>query len=69
MMVAVGTSSCSSSGCFGPSTKLNEITPVRLPSGRFRLATSPTATGSADVGHKTIGIVVVAAFAASLDQR
>ena len=45
-MVAVGTSSCSSSSRFGPSSTFNVVTPVRLPPGRFRLATSPTATGS-----------------------
>ena len=47
MMVAVGTSSCSSSSRFGPSSTFNVVTPVRLPPGRFRLATSPTSTGSA----------------------
>ena len=41
-MVAVGTSSCSSSSRFGPSSTLNEVTPVRLPPGRFRLATRPS---------------------------
>src|SRR6266481_1270397 len=38
--------------------------PVRLPPGRFRLATRPNWTGS-DPIRKTIGIVGVAAFAAS----
>jgi len=35
-----------------------------LPPGRFRLATTPNSTGSLPI-EKTIGIVVVAAFAAS----
>ena len=42
----------------------NVVTPVRLPPGRFRLATSPSATGSTAV-TKTIGMVLVAAFAAN----
>ena len=66
MMVAVGTNSCSSSSCFGPSSTFKLATPVALPPGRLRLATSPIAIGSAAV-EKTIGIVVVAAFAASDD--
>ena len=37
---------------------------MRLPPGRARLGTSPTATGSLPTKN-TIGIVVVAAFAAS----
>jgi len=41
----------------------NVITPVRLPRGRLRLLTGPSLTGSAPV-RKTIGIVMVAAFAA-----
>ena len=40
------------------------VTPVTLPPGRLRLATRPSLTGSATVS-KTIGMVVVAAFAAS----
>src|SRR5262249_27145171 len=40
------------------------LTPVRLPPGRFRLATSPDSTGSTPT-LKTIGMVVVAVFAAS----
>ena len=39
-------------------------TPVRLPPGRDRLSTTPSATGSPPIS-KTIGIVVVADFAAS----
>jgi hypothetical protein len=34
--------SCSSSSRFGPSSTSNMLTPVMLPPGRFRLATSPT---------------------------
>src|SRR5262245_27452633 len=64
MLVAVGTSSRSTSSCFGASSTVRVATPVRLPPGRLRLATSPSATGSPAV-TKTIGIVVVAAFAAN----
>ncbi len=38
--------------------------PVRLPPGRLRLSTSPVRTGSPPIA-KTIGIVVVAGFAAT----
>jgi hypothetical protein len=41
-------------------------TPVRLPPGRARLATSPASTGSTPL-VKTTGIVAVAAFAASAE--
>ena len=40
------------------------VTPVTLPPGRLRLATRPSRTGS-EPSSKTIGMVVVAAFAAS----
>src|SRR5262249_561548 len=40
--------------------------PVRLPPGRARLATRPVATGSPG-SAKTIGIIVVACFAAKID--
>jgi len=40
------------------------VKPVRLPPGRLRLATSPDATGSSPTA-KNIGIVVVAALAAT----
>jgi hypothetical protein len=40
------------------------VLPVRFAPGRLRLATNPDATGSRPV-LKTMGIVVVAAFAAS----
>src|SRR5262249_24206081 len=41
------------------------VIPVRLPPGRLRLATRPHWTGSMSV-KKTIGMVVVAVFAASV---
>jgi hypothetical protein len=59
---ALGTAPCSNSSGFGPTSTLNRVTPVILPPGRFRLATSPICTGSAIV-VKTMGIVAVAAFA------
>ncbi len=43
----------------------NVVRPVRLPSGRFMLPTSPSSTGSPPI-QKMIGIVNVAAFAASV---
>ena len=63
MIFAVGTSSCSTSSRFGATSTPNWVTPVTLPPGRLRLATSPIWTGSLPVSN-TIGIVVVAAFAA-----
>ena len=42
----------------------SDVTPVMLPPGRLRLATSPSSTGSPSM-QNTIGIVVVAALAAS----
>jgi len=62
--VAEGTSSCRSWSCFDPTSTPRVVTPVTLPPGRGRLATSPSLTGSTPVA-KTIGIVVVNAFAAS----
>ena len=47
-----------------PALRSKKLTPVRLPPGRLRLATRPSWTGSPPVA-KTIGIVVVAALAAS----
>ena len=49
---------------FGTISKAKLLTPVTLPPGRLRLATSPIATGFAPIS-KTIGIVEVAALAAS----
>ena len=42
MMVAEGNSSCSSSSLFGATSMFRLVTPVTLPPGRLRLATSPT---------------------------
>ena len=64
MTLAVGTSSCSSSSRFGAISSFNWVTPVMLPPGRLRLATRPSLIGSPPVS-KMIGMVVVAAFAAS----
>jgi hypothetical protein len=64
MTVAVGSSSCSSSSRFGATSTFNWVTPVMLPPGRLRLATSPSLIGSPPVS-KTIGITAVAALAAS----
>ena len=63
-MRAAGSSSCSNSSLFGVDSSDVWVMPVTLPPGRLRLATSPIWTGSAAVS-KTIGIVVVDAFAAS----
>ena len=46
MIVAVGINSRSSSNRFGPTSMCKLVMPVRLPPGRFRLATSPIWTGS-----------------------
>jgi len=51
---------------FDPSSTPNTVTPVRLPPGRLRLVTSLTSTGSNPI-MKTIGIVVVVAFAAGAE--
>jgi hypothetical protein len=40
--VAFGTISCSSSRSFGATSTFNEVTPVILPPGRLRLATTPS---------------------------
>src|SRR5262245_60526232 len=47
-----------------PGGDVKKVTPVTLPLGRLRLLTSPGATGSPPIAN-TIGIDVVAAFAAS----
>ena len=62
-MVAAGITSCSNAHCFGATSTFKEVRPVRLPPGRFRLATSPSRTGSSATS-KMIGMVVVAALAA-----
>src|SRR5262249_16988964 len=66
MLVTEGSNSCISSSRFGATSWFRLVTPVTLPPGRFRLATSPTSTGSAPVA-KTIGISRVAAFAATAE--
>src|SRR5262249_34405341 len=66
MMVAEGSSSCSNSSLFGATPMFRFVTPVTLPPGRLRLATSPTSTGSAPI-PKTIGMLAVAAFAVSAE--
>jgi hypothetical protein len=45
---------------------VKKVAPVTLPPGRLRLPTRPNATGSLPIAN-TIGIVVVAAFAASAE--
>jgi len=64
MVLALGTCSCSSSSRFDATSVFNDVMPVTLPPGRLKLATRPCATGSRLV-LKTMGIVVVAALAAS----
>src|SRR5262245_54346610 len=59
---AVGSSSCRISNRFGVTSMFNWVAPVRLPPGRLRLAARPSCTGSLLV-VKTMGMVVVAAFA------
>ncbi len=63
MAVASGINWCRRSSRFGPSSTFSMLTPVRLPPGRLRLATSPVPTGSTPLLN-TIGIVAVAALAA-----
>ena len=60
---AVGAISCKSASRLDPSRAVNTLTPVIFPPGRARLLTRPTFIGSSPV-VKTIGTVVVAAFAA-----
>jgi hypothetical protein len=61
-----GTSSRSNSNRFADKSIARKVMPVRLPPGRARLATRPRLTGSSPT-VKTMGIVVVAALAASAD--
>src|SRR5215470_9006389 len=58
-----GTISCRTPRRFASNDVLSKLTPVILPSGRLSLVTRPAPSGSAAL-IKTIGIVVVAAFAA-----
>ena len=64
IVLVEGSSSLRSSKRFGPRRLLQENTPVRLPPGRLKLSTRPILTGSAPVPN-TIGMVLVAAFAAN----
>src|SRR5437764_13818727 len=59
---APGTIVRNSSRRFAANSLAKKFTPVRLPPGRLRLATSPILTGSAPT-WKTIGIVVFSTFA------
>ena len=61
---AFGTSSWSISSRLGASVLYRKLVPVRLPPGRFRLDTRPSLTASPPI-EKTIGMVAVAALAAS----
>src|SRR5947209_3205005 len=63
---AAGTSCRASSSRFPVISDVNKFRPVALPPGRLRLATRPNLTGSSPP-RKTIGIVVVAALAASAE--
>ena len=63
---AAGTRSRNNSNRFDPSELIRNVTPVIFPPGRLRLATRPILTGSAP-SEKTIGIVAVAALAASAE--
>ena len=53
MTLAVGTSSCSNSSRFGANSTSSVVTPVTLPPGRLRLATSPSSTGSPPVRRRS----------------
>src|SRR5215475_9402907 len=61
---AAGTSSRRRSSRFAVTSAAKILIPVALPPGLARLATRPSLTGSS-LTTKTIGIVVVAAFAAN----
>ena len=62
----LGSNSRINPSCFGPNEKKIMPTPVTFPPGRLMLATRPSRTGSPAVTN-SIGIVRVAAFAASAD--
>src|SRR4030088_2877886 len=66
IVAACGTISCSKPSRFASSELANTNTPGALAPGRLRPATRPNRTGSVAV-EKTIGIVVVAALAASAE--
>src|SRR5262245_46654292 len=61
---ALGTRSRKSPSRLVATSATKKLIPVALPPGRARLATRPNLTGSSPT-PKTIGIVVVAALAAS----
>src|SRR5262249_28664998 len=63
MRTAPGTNWSNKSSCFAPTSLARKVTPVALPPGRLRLATSPSLTGSPPLA-KTTGNAVVAALAA-----
>ena len=65
---ALGITSRSNCNRFGTRSTFKVAMPVRLPPGRLRLATRPIATGSVPT-EKTMGMVVVAAFAARVAER
>src|SRR5262249_28532335 len=62
---ALGTSSRNSPSRLARTSEVRKLIPLALPPGRARLATKPFATGSS-VTLKAIGIVAVAALAASV---
>src|SRR5262249_19418896 len=64
MRTALGTNSCKRPSRLAAISTLKILMPVALPPGRARLATRPSLTGSSPT-PKTIGIVAVAALAAS----
>jgi hypothetical protein len=64
MTVALAISSRRIAICLLTTSGARKLAPVTLPPGRLMLATSPEVIGSVPIA-KTIGIVVVAAFAAS----
>ena len=64
IMVSGGIRLCISSRHFAINSTVRTVMPVMLPPGRARLVTRPTLTGSVPI-KKTIGIVWVAALAAS----
>ena len=53
MLLAEGSNSCSTSSRFGSSSVFSNVTPVMLPPGRLRLATSPCWTGSSEVVNRS----------------
>src|SRR5262249_36550906 len=63
---ALGTSSRNSPSRLARTSEVKKLMPVALPPGRARLATKPCATGS-PLTPKAIGIVAVAALAASVE--